>query len=431
VLLFLAVIVVALAGSMQDRSPTGQEALEATAVDEATLPETLPLHLVAGHLVVEATFDDDALARRMLLDSGAPSVVSDGLAERAGGVASGSLSTVTLGGEEATSSVVSLPEVRLGEAVFSDVGAIRGFVGPDNPIRCVAEDGIIGASLMKEAVWQIDYPAGEVTIAPGIEGLDHVDGAIHLDFSLGSSASPSPLVELPVGEGVLTFLLDTGSDGWLAVNPADLQGTGTALAPDAPASLVSAIDLAGPIATRIDWTAADIDLGGQAMWLPIATSELLPEGVGNMGNEFLSHFVVTIDWPGQTLYLDPAGPGPWPRVPLSVNVGWDGDGFVVGSLVEGLPETDAIELGAPVATIEGVEVSDATLDDYCRRLIGDAPETFEMTLAGEAPTTVDVAPVEDFFEPLGRPAALVSFPGFVEHRSRGVSGMAGCIREPA
>ena len=68
--------------------------------------------------------------------------------------------------------------------------------------------------------------------------------------------------------------------------------------------------------------------------LLVAASESMPQGQGNAGTDFLSRFVVTLDWPAGVVYLDPISDVA-PSAPASAALAWD-DGFVVGSFVEDL-----------------------------------------------------------------------------------------------
>ncbi len=194
----------------------------------------MPLRYVAGQVAVDVRLGDDETPRPMLLDSGAPTAIAESLAAVHAGDPSGTVSTLTIDGQVTSSPVVPLRRVRIGAAEFRDVGAVEASVDRGDPLWCLADAGIIGASLMHDAVWQLDYGAQRLTIAPSVDGLDHVDAAIRLDFTPSSEASPSPLVSLPAGDGSLTFLVDTGSDGWLTVHPADLARTGVELAAGAP-----------------------------------------------------------------------------------------------------------------------------------------------------------------------------------------------------
>ena len=394
-------VIAVLLFSARGEQDAGLAALRAGTVQQDSLPVTLPIRYVAGQVVVDVRLGDDETALPMLLDTGAPTAISDSLAAIHGGDAAGTVSTLTIDGQVTSSPVVPLRRLRFGPAEFRDVGAVETAIDRADPLWCLADAGLIGASLMRDAVWQLDYGAQRLTIAPSVEGLDHVEEAIQLDFEPASDVSPSPLVSLPAGEGRLTFLVDTGSDGWLTAHPADLAGVGSELAPDAPAMATLASTAGGRIATRLAWATADVSLGDRQLRdLPVATTTVLPEGQGIMGNAFLDDFIVTIDWPAGVLYLDPVAGDPHPDVPMSVSPTWH-DGYVVGSFVEGAPGTAGLELDAPILAIDGEDVTGATFGDFCSRLAEPAkPASSELTIGGEPARTLVSAPVEGFFAPL-------------------------------
>ena len=97
--------------------------------------------------------------------------------------------------------MIPLRRLRIGPAEFRDVGAVETAIDHADSLSCLADAGLIGASLMQEAAWQLDYGAQRLTIAPSVEGLDHVDKAIRLDFTPASDVSPLPLVSCRPGRG--------------------------------------------------------------------------------------------------------------------------------------------------------------------------------------------------------------------------------------
>jgi hypothetical protein len=149
----------------------------------------------------------------------------------------------------------------------------------------------------------------------------------------------------------------------------------------------------GATVTRARWVDADPGSGV----LPVAATELLPPGQAMAGMDYLSRHVVTVDWPGGAVYLDPVA-DVVPSIPASASLAWD-DGFVVGSFVEGLPGNDGVELAAPVQAIDGEVVSDAPFDRFCRHLT-QPPERYAVALAVEPPASVAVSPAAGFLEPL-------------------------------
>jgi len=380
----------------------GLAALASTFPDPATLPVTVPFDYVDGHIVVDVTISSGGPTLPMVLDSGAPTILSAELAETFGQPA-GTVSTSSVDGRAVDAKVVTIPELGIGGALFRDVGALSGLdvTEPGNPLACLGEHGFIGANLAR-AVWQIDYPDRELTIAPAVDGLDHIEGAIRLGFERASGASPSPLLGLPAGEGALTLLVDTGSDGWIIVNPSDLRAAGGRVPADAPALTTLSAGAGGSFADRLAFAMMDLDLDDFTLpSLLVATSEALPEGRGILGNEFLSHFVVTIDWTEDVIYLEPLSADIVPEVPLSATLTWR-DGYVLGSLADGPPGAEDLTVGTEVVAIDGEDATGATFEDYCARFGRTGLDARELTVAGRPPVTLTVTPVEDFYAPLQR-----------------------------
>jgi hypothetical protein len=178
------------------------------------------------------------------------------------------------------------------------------------------------------------------------------------------------------------------------VNPRDLRDVGLELPDDAPGTAILGTGAAGSFTTQARWLDASVGPGS----LPLATLDVLPEGQGNAGNDYLSRFIVTIDWPAGVVYLEPVA-ADVPSAPMSASLAWD-DGFVIGSFVEGLDGDIGLALSDEVLAIDGEGVTDATVDDYCSHLTS-GPVDYELTVEGEPPSTLRVAPVEDFFARLG------------------------------
>jgi predicted aspartyl protease len=377
-------------------------AFDATTVTADTIPQTVPFRMVAGHIVVDVLLGDAEEAVPIILDTGAPMTLSDELADQYGGKVAGQVSIAAIDGTILNVDVVPITSVDIGGAVFTDVGATKGFLDLDNPLSCISPHGLIGASLMRTAVWQIDYASNEITIAPSVDDLDHIEGASRIEFTVATPTSPSPIVEIRAGDGTLTFLVDTGSDGWLTLNPADVEAIGAGLGTDAPRASSMSAGEAGTFLSEIAWTAADLAFGDLALdGVPLATVAALAEGQGNIGNGFLSQFIVTFDWPGSALYLEATGDDIAPPLPASAGFTWGGERILVGSVVRASnAEAAGVETDVPVTAIDGVDVSSATRDDYCALANAPTTDSFEMTLGGDQPLTIAVAPVTDFYDAL-------------------------------
>lgn len=396
---------VGLAGFLAPRGPdAGRDALAATTVDETTLPQTVPFRYVAGHIIIDALAGGSTEPVPFILDSAAPTSYSHAAADLFASEAVGTVSIRTIDGSILEVDVVNVGSLRIGGAVFDDVAGTRGVIKPDNPLSCLSEYGLIGANLLRTAVWQIDYDAREITISSSVDGLDHVDGAITFPFGTLTRAAPTPVLTFLGDHGRLRFILDTGSSGGLTSNPADLEAIGVTVDASGPKIDVIVAGGAGTFETTVTYAGVDLELDGTSHEdYPVATTDSVGRREGIIGNGFLDGFVVTIDWPSGKLYLDPVladGSIPMPPDPLGANLSWDGRNPIIGSIVPGSTAAEVgLRLGEAVSRITTQDHSYMALSEFCALRPGEPPQIVSVTTVRGV--TYAFEPVVGFFDPLG------------------------------
>ena len=364
-------------------------------IEPGQLPATVPLRVVADHLVVDATFGTDG-PHAFMLDTGAPTDLAATLRDRVGGPTVSTIQTNPAGGVQVSQDLFPIEALSIGGLEVQDVIAIEGWVGPDSPLSCITENGLIGANAMAGAVWQLDYQAGTAIVAPSIDGLEHIEGAIALPFQPTPGISPTPIVAIPYGEAGFAFVVDTGSDAGLIATPAAFAAAGIEVPADAPTERSRLSGAAGDFDLTIPYVTTRLDLDGVAVEYPIAAVDIGTQGLGNMGNAFLGEFVVTFDWANRTIYLEPVAEDGMVSPPehTTAGLGWDGMRVIVSRIQGGSPAAEAgLELGAVVSSVDGRDVSAATRDDFCALMTGAAPATIET----EDGAIYDIRPDKSFF----------------------------------
>jgi len=184
-----------------------------------------------------------------------------------------------------------------------------------------------------------------------------------------------------------------GSDGGIAIGPKELAATGIDVPADAPVVSAQVAGAQGVFDVELKNVDLPMQLGDTEVTLPVGVGDLVA-GIGNIGNGFLSQFVVTFDWSTKTMYLDPvAANGSFgTAAPTAGSIGWNGTDVVVTKVAKGSPAEQAgMMLGDVVSTVDGKAVS--TRDDFCAVFTGSRPTTIE-TADGK---TYDISVYEDFF----------------------------------
>lgn len=384
-------------------------------IDTSSLPVTIPYHDVLNHVVIPVAFgDDDPLP--FMFDTGAGTLLSDDIVEAHGGDVLVDLANVSGGGDVFWSPLQLYPEVSVYDVeelfdlgpinversdaavTFTDVMGEGGWA-PDGALYCVSPHGLFGAPAMSNAVWQIDYGTNQLSVATSVDELDHIDGAIAVPFARDSrSVSPTPIVSIGVGDGAVQAIVDTGGGIPLTINTADIATVGVEIPQDAPVNDVLSFGASGPFPSPLTFVDLPMTFGDTELTVPVAIGDNMAPGYqGNVGHGFLQHFVVTFDFTTDTMYLDPLFEGdrvPQAESPAGVGVSYSGGSFIVAAVPEGSMADEAgLEVGEIVTMIDGQNVEDVSLDEFC----ADYADVASETVTTESGETYDSSPVEDFY----------------------------------
>jgi predicted aspartyl protease len=373
-----------------------------TIAPTTTLPVTFPFQNAANEIQVDATIGGQP-GGLMMLDTGAPLNISKSLADAIGGPVLARTGVSAADGTKLFTDIVDVGPVTIGGLTVDGNQAITPFVGDENPLSCIAKNGLVGANTMSSGIWQINYQDKTVTVASSLDQLDHIDGAIDLPIVNQPGLSGTPIVPIPMGNSFVGFIVDTGNAGDMLLSTADAATIGLTVPADAPVLQQTAIGAAGQFANDTPYVTTPIKLaGGEPS--PIAPGDKTIEHrvgiapslqLSNIGNGFLANFIPTFDFLANKLYLSPVnkdGSLAKPTIAKAA-VTWNGTDILVSSVPKG-GENDkgGLKVGAKVTAINGKPV--AGHDDFCGAFTSGDPITEITTEDGK---TWDTTPATDFF----------------------------------
>lgn len=365
-------------------------------IDHSALPVTFPFDTVLDHVVVDVAVGDDK-ALPYMFDTGAPTFITRAIADANPGETLIETVGAAGGGKLIWNPLQRLPSMTVEDSLT--IEDATGQVGwePDSALYCVTPHGLLGAPAMRNAVWQIDYGTGNITVAASVDQLDHIKDAIELPFTVKpKSLSPTPVVELGVGNGTLSFVVDTGGGIPLTINTRDLAEVGVEVPADAPVSLNLAGGAAGSFEIKLAGLQLPIKVGDREITTTVFVGDgMAPTTAGNMGHMFLKNFVVTFDWSTNKMYLEPLAKDGSVELITDAQSGGIGlqDGkVIVNSLAVGGPaEKAGLSLGEVVTSVDGKRVEGITLDTYCD-IARSKPQSVT-TVAGK---TFEIGTIEGF-----------------------------------
>jgi hypothetical protein len=260
--------------------------------------QVIPFDYRKDLIVVQARLNADPQPREFIFDTGAfDSKVEQSLADRLALDVVASKTNSTAQGISRTIEVVRIDSVGLGETTAYDIGAGKLTYDPSSASQCIAADGIIGANLIKLAHWKIDFQANEMQFSDG--AFEPGSGAHAVSFDR-PMLSGTPSIDLEIdGVDVKDVLFDVGYNGGLMLPMALADRF------DSP-TVLTVLDesTSGIYGTREDSLIVKeltVRVGDDRIRIPVSFSSV---GKALLGNDFLEHFEVIINYDTKTIHLD-------------------------------------------------------------------------------------------------------------------------------
>ena len=197
-------------------------------------------------------------------------------------------------------STLTLSSIYISDVEFVDIGAVSIDMKFAKKKFCKKVDGIIGSTLLKKTIWQIDYENNVIRLSDKTSNLLSSKPAYTLNLHLPTWGWGTETIELNIDGYVSKFNFDTGNGrDKIVLNPSELKNFSI----DNNKLLIEygygKSDLSYKLIAK-NLTVGDLNLKSQSI--------SFQKDVGNLqllGNRFFENFLVTIDWKKHQVYLDP------------------------------------------------------------------------------------------------------------------------------
>jgi predicted aspartyl protease len=259
--------------------------------------ETIPFEWRKDLIVVKARLNSDTTEREFIFDTGAfNSKIESILATSLGLEVVTHKMNSTAQGISQRIEVVRIDSLQLGETTVYNLGAGKLRYAPTSASPCVAGHGILGANLIKLAHWKIDY--GKQLLHFSDMPFEVEEGSFVVPFDR-PLLSGTPTIDLDIeGKKVGNVLFDVGYNGGLVL-PLSLakhfNRSGSSIILDRSTSGIYGTNSDSLIVKDLT-----VNVGGLKTNIPVAFSML---NKALLGNEFLKHFTVIINYDRNKIYL--------------------------------------------------------------------------------------------------------------------------------
>ena len=247
-----------------------------------------------GLIIIEASINGQPF--NFLLDTGAPNVISTEVASKLNLKAKLNRNTGDSQGKKNSLEYVQLDKVTIGGIDFLNTGAAVADLTQSNEIACLEIDGIIGANLMRKALWQIDYQNKQIRISNALDSLLLTDGH---EVTFTSTLTGTPKISMMLNNALVEDItVDSGSNQGFSFSKKSYEDVlaidSTIHVLKAYGNSTSGLYGAGQNDTTYLAICPTAEIGGLSLQNQLVAFR--ENGSVTLGNEFFENYVVTYDW---------------------------------------------------------------------------------------------------------------------------------------
>ncbi|MEQ9310453.1 MAG: retropepsin-like aspartic protease [Balneolaceae bacterium] len=268
-------------------------------LDRQNFIETIPFTYSKGIIVIEGKVNEDTTKRAFIFDTGAfNSKIEKELSDSLGLRKIAEKDNSTAQGIERKIEVTKINSLKLGNTVFRNIGAGKLEYDKTSLSPCLAKHGLIGANLIKLAHWKINYKSRELSFSdePFTPDKDKKSILINFDKPL---LSGTPSIDIKIGNReVGNVLFDLGFNGGVVLP----KNVSSYFYSDKETVILDQ-STSGIYGSNIDTLIVkelEIGLSGFSTKVPVEFSSI---GKALIGNDFLEHFTVFIDYKKKKITL--------------------------------------------------------------------------------------------------------------------------------
>lgn len=346
-----------------------------SSVKNSNYSEKINFRFVDGHILVDAKIGTKKTASVLILDTGAPTTVSPELSKELG------LKKIKVAVNKEENGPLKnafpiIDSIRVGSVLFLKTGCAELEMSRIINSNCKSADGILGSNMMKKGIWQINYETQEIRFADQIAAVPDLDNAIQVDFT-PAPFTGTPMLSVAVNDSnFINLIIDTGFNGFISFETADkkkvLQSTGAADTRAIKSLGYGSVYGRDTTTSKYYIIRGDLKLGNQRMDdLPMTfgryrnTSE---RKQGVIGNDFLSHFIVTIDWLANKIYFKPVPAKPLENnlITYGIKYGFENGKLIIGAVFENsAAEKNGLQIGDEIKSFDGTEIKSLSQSQVC------------------------------------------------------------------
>lgn len=329
-----------------------------------------------GHIFVKAKIQTQNFLSDFIFDTGAGTTISPELSRNL------KLKKTILKGDLDSNDALQRSFPVIDSLIFSNLnffktGAVEVEPTKIADTKCKLFEGIIGANIMKNCIWQINYQTQELTATDKLTKLNNLNDAIKIPFT-PASITGSPILSVTLNDSLtMNWVMDTGFNGFITFSVKEKEDFLKKIPEHNIAynyglgyTSIYGKDTLNNLSYLLN---TKLNIGGHDFsYVPITFGKYKNSSrkkSGVIGNKFLENFIVTIDWKDNNIYLKPVKNNSLSNNQLSygISYGFNDEKLIVGTVWKNSDaEAQGIEVGSQILWFNEKKATNLSQEEICR-----------------------------------------------------------------
>ena len=331
-------------------------------ITQNSFVEEIPFDLVEGQIVIKVNIKDNIY--HFLFDTGAPVVVDNQIAKLLN--KSKDYQNVF----DSNGNIQKLPkrkinELKIGNIVFKNITTFVTDLKYIKEIGCINIQGVIGANLMTNAVWQINYAQKKIIFTNNVNSLHLATDNSRIKFSLEKIGTP--IIPIYIDETkVDNVIIDTGSRGSIIISKNDVQNIHKDVR-----SITNYTLNPGAFGVELDtiqtYKCNNILIGDNLKLDSTLISIRNRKVTKKIGFEILKNYIITLDWKNNEVYFQESIYTPLEnKDSFGFNLIYSEGKVIIGKIyINSSADLKGIKIFDEVLRVNDINCENLSNDDYC------------------------------------------------------------------
>lgn len=317
----------------------------------------IPFELIEGKIFLNVKIRNDQY--NFLFDTGAFTVISSELKDKINAQKSNIIfEAVDANNVKSKMDVFTTNTIKVGDLSINDVNFSFADISWMSSRACKKISGILGANMMKDKIWQINFKNKTLTISDKTE-TNLSSGSVNIPFT-EENFTGVPKIEVKIRGQLLDYIFDTGSGTSFSLNQQfynKIKDNDFLTFEGFLSQSLNSISKGERQVDMMEVQFGDVNIGNQIIDSSLETKNLV-------GTKFMENYLVVLDFISKKIILNPNGNQPeYNSFGVSFAV-HQGSLIIVNKLL--VPQLSNLKLSERIIKVNTLDVSNANDDMLCK-----------------------------------------------------------------